>query len=63
MANDEICGLAHNSPCAAVIHLQFGTQRDQRPHYRIVQIRSLYVVMVRKYKRLVKICSIYGNLC
>ena len=54
MANDEVSGLAYNSKCTGVIHI--GIQRDQRLLYRIVQTRSLYVVMISAR-------SINGDLC
>ena len=54
MANDEVCGLAHNSQCVRVIYLPLGAKRDQGPLCQIVQTGSLYVAVVRKYKRLLK---------
>ena len=54
MANYEVCGLAHNSQCVGVIYLPLGAQRDQGPLCRIDHIGSLYVAVMRKYKRLLK---------
>ena len=54
MANNAVCGLAHNSQCVGVIYLPLGSQRDQGPLCRIAQTGSLYVAVTRKYKRLLK---------